>query len=177
LKHFIEVHFPEEGMTFELALPVLASRAHAKLRATQPQRTDADIRQQIEAAFADHTAMVALLRSLLTWSDLRSAARLIDYELRMPTDINSCQWSDVYDEPRAVDLPDGEIGGYLPLDLHLSAMWLVGARVCAQLYSDTNGAAMGAMIFVTGNQEQIDKYLALNAQLSNQINEASPPTH
>jgi hypothetical protein len=179
LKNFIAVTFPEAGLTYELPLGQLAGYVADAMAKTHPEWLAEDVAIAVRAYFED-TANIADLGAKLTWADMRRCARLVECADPAEPAIEAAVWSEGYDEPRSAALPpDPAIQGSVPLDLHLSVMWQLGAKVSAQVFTDSAGQATGAMIFVGGNKEQVDAYLTVCAQLCTQMTEhpegAAPP--
>ena len=165
MNNFIAVTFPDSGLTYEVSLPQLAQTVANNMARTQPMNADT-LAQVVGSYFAD-SEKVADLAGKLPWSDIRGCSRLIQYSrTNGPGVVERAHWSEVYDTPRVAVLPDASEQGTVPLDLHLSVMWQLGAKISAQVFHDhTTGEPNGAMLFVAGNKEQIDAYLAVVAQL------------
>jgi hypothetical protein len=179
LKNFIAVTFPTAGLTYELPLGQLAGSLADAMAKAHPEWRAEYVATQVATAFDDATKLGELARHMLTWPDMRGCARLVECVHVDEPAIEGAVWSEGYDEARSASLPDAANQGRVPLDLHLSVMWQLGAKVSAQVFNDAAGNPTGAMIFVGGNKEQIDAYLSVCAQLCTQMTEqpegAPPP--
>lgn len=177
MNNFIAVTFPDAGLTYEVSLAALSQSVAATMAKTQPM--NADTLAKVVSDYFEDSSKVRDLAGKMPWAELRGCSRLIEYSRpHGPGAVESAVWSEGYDEPRRATLPDAAEQGTVPLDLHLSVMWQLGASVSAQVFHDhSTGQPNGAMIFVAGNKEQIDAYLAVCAQLCTQMGTtpATPP--
>lgn len=170
MKSLIAMYSPDHHCTYEVPVAMIAMLRHMQLHGEMMLETphpDQDaITRQVATEFEDD-AKVQSFAATLRWADIVSHARLVEWGSRPPNPMTSL-WSDPYDEPKVAAMPaDNNMSG-APLDLYLSLLWQQNSRIVVDLMTN-QGEVTGAMILVTGNQEEIQAYMAVVAQLSEQI--------
>jgi len=176
MKPFIALHSVDLNCTYEVDTAVIAMHKHMAVMAEWSEANPAldvrspeiqlEITRKVSAAFEDEQ-VIRQFAHTLRWIDIASHARLIEWGGKMP-DPKAGLWSEPYDEPKVAAMPETMLSG-APLDMYLSLLWQQNSRIVADVMTDTLGNVTGALILVTGNQEQVQAYMAVCAQLDQQM--------
>lgn len=170
MKQFIAIHSKQLHCTYEVPLRTFALLRHEQLKAQLKAVSDLEIVPMVIAEFEDDNKVRQFAHSV-AWTDIADTARLIEWNAPMPNCLLGL-WSEPYDEPKVAALPsDRENLTAAPVDLYASLAWQRNSKVTVDIMTNGNNEVTGAIMIISGTQEEVHAYMAICAQLGKQIEE------
>lgn len=180
MKQFCIVKFPS-GHVYEFSVAAVINDRAKQWAALDQSRTIEQHRDAAEAALGNDFAMIDYIKESMTWGDIQSFARLVNY---IPPTFKGVEWDDAelsFGDERA-PAPTIEAMGsasvLAPVELAVSqALASDGGAVVLAFAQPVDQKITSAVIAVAGAEDAVQGYIAVVQQFNDFMMAGGAATH